>query len=318
MRSRVASRRVLLAISTLAAIAMVAAACGSDGAPSVSTTVVSGPITSTPVLGTAMNSETSLVSGVSTLSETSTTASLTVSTTSPAPVTITVLYDNTATCPGTQAGWGFSCLIEGLEKTVLFDTGADGDMLLFNMEILRIEPEEIDVVVLSHDHDDHTGGLAKIVARNPDVTVYYPSSFSEKSVASAREAGAHLVPVDAAVSPCAGLFVTSPLGRPSESALLVDTAEGQVLVSGCAHPGIAEMAKAASDLVDEPVFAVVGGFHLLSHSADEVDRIIQELRQLGVERCGPAHCTGEAATARMRAAFADTLIEMGVGSIIAF
>jgi beta-lactamase superfamily II metal-dependent hydrolase len=187
MRSRVANRWVLLAALTLAAIAMVTATCGSDGAPSISSTVVSGPIASTPVLGTAMNSETSLVSGVSALSETtSTTASLTVSTASPAPVRITVLYDNTATCPGTQAGWGFSCLIEGLEKTVLFDTGADGDILLSNMEILEIEPEEIDVVVLSHDHDDHTGGLAEIVARNPDVTVYYPSSFSKKSVASAR------------------------------------------------------------------------------------------------------------------------------------
>jgi 7,8-dihydropterin-6-yl-methyl-4-(beta-D-ribofuranosyl)aminobenzene 5'-phosphate synthase len=78
------------------------------------------------------------------------------------------------------------------------------------------------------------------------------------------------------------------------------------------------MVTAAVDLVGEPVFAVVGGFHLLSHSAGDVDRIVEQLRQLGVERCGPAHCTGEAATARMRAAFADGFIEMGVGSIITF
>jgi 7,8-dihydropterin-6-yl-methyl-4-(beta-D-ribofuranosyl)aminobenzene 5'-phosphate synthase len=149
---------------------------------------MSGSTTSATVLETTMNSETS------------TTASPTVATTSPEPVTITVLYDNTAICPGTQVGWGFSCVIEGLEKTVLFDTGADGDMLLSNMETLGIEPEEIDVVVLSHDHDDHTGGLAKTVARNPDVTVYYPSSFSETPIASAREAGAHMVPVDVAVN----------------------------------------------------------------------------------------------------------------------
>ena len=78
------------------------------------------------------------------------------------------------------------------------------------------------------------------------------------------------------------------------------------------------MATVASDLVDEPVFAVLGGFHLLSRSADEVDSIIQRLKELGVERCGPAHCTGEAATASMGAAFGEGLIEMGVGSIIAF
>jgi 7,8-dihydropterin-6-yl-methyl-4-(beta-D-ribofuranosyl)aminobenzene 5'-phosphate synthase len=241
-----------------------------------------------------------------------------VSPTSHGPVTITVLYDNHATCSGTEADWGFSCLIEGLEKTVLFDTGKDGDILLHNMQALQIEPEDIDVVVLSHEHGDHTGGLARVLARNPDIAVYYPASFPEGFVRAAQTAGASLAPVYGPVAPCAGLLVTSPSGTPSESGLLVDAAEGYVLVTGCAHPGIVEMVTAAVDLVGEPVFAVVGGFHLLSHSAGDVDRIVEQLRQLGVERCGPAHCTGEAATARMRAAFADGFIEMGVGSIITF
>ena len=108
------------------------------------------------------------------------------------------------------------------------------------------------------------------------------------------------------------------MGSPSESALVAETSEGHVVITGCAHPGIAEMVKAASDLVGGPVRAVFGGFHLTSHSQSQVDRIIQELRDLGVQRCGPAHCTGDAATVRFKEAFADGFVAMGVGAVITF
>jgi len=229
-----------------------------------------------------------------------------------------VLYDNTTLRPDTQAAWGFSCLVEGLDKTVLFDTGRDGDILLANMEALHVRPEAVDVVVLSHGHGDHTGGLAQFVAVNPDVTVYYPASSSVAAIGRAQAAGASLAPVDAPVSICEGLIVTSPLGSPAESALLIDARQGYVLVTGCAHPGIVEMVAAASDLVDGPISTVLGGFHLTSHSVGQVERIIQGLRELGVERCGPAHCTGEAATAQLKAAFGDGFVEMGVGATIVF
>ena len=160
---------------------------------------------------------------------------VTVSTAVLDPVQITVLCDNTAGRPGVQTGWGFSCLVEGLEKTVLFDTGADGAVLLSNMDALGIAPEDVDVVVLSHEHRDHTGGLAGFMARNPDVTVYHPASFSASAVAPAQKAGATLAPVEAAVSPCKGLTVTGPVGSPAESALVVETEQGPVLIVGCAH-----------------------------------------------------------------------------------
>lgn len=201
---------------------------------------------------------------------------------------------------------------------MLFDTGSDGAILLSNMRALMIEPGEIDAVVISHAHGDHTGGLDELLDSNPGVTVYYPATCSGGFVRSAQEAGATLAPVDAAVAVCAGLLVTAPSGDPSESALLVETARGQVLVTGCAHPGIVEMVKTASDLVGEPVRVVMGGFHLLSFSAEQVDRIIQELKDLGVEGCGPAHCTGETATARMKMAFGAGAVEMGVGASVTF
>ncbi len=304
--NRAAARTIVVGVLVVMVFAMAVVSCGSRASSDPSVTSASGPTTPAP-------SSTTLAAAT-----TPSKGTATVLATARAPVTITILYDNTATYPGTRADWGFSCLIEGPEKTVLFDTGNDGDILLDNLDTLQIEPEAIDVVVLSHDHQDHTSGLAQLVAVNPGVTVYYPASFSEATVRSAREAGASLVPVNAATSPCPGLLVTSPQGSPGESALLVDTGEGWVLVAGCAHPGIVEMTAAASGLVGEPIYAVLGGFHLMSSSAGQVDRIIQGLRDLGVERCGPAHCTGKAAIAQITAAFAGGAIEMGVGAIISF
>ncbi len=238
--------------------------------------------------------------------------------TSIAAVTITVLYDNIAVSQGTRADWGFSCLIRGFEKTVLFDTGARGDVLLHNMEVLGIAPRDIEVVVLSHDHSDHTGGLAQVVAQNPDVAVYHPASFARDSVASARDAGATLVPVEGTVSPCPKVTVMAPFGKPQESGLVLETAAGRVLVVGCAHPGVVEMVEAAVESGGGPVVAVLGGFHLNSHSAEQVDRIARDLLALGVRQCGPAHCTGERGIAQLTAAFAGGAIGMGVGAVVTF
>jgi len=233
-------------------------------------------------------------------------------------VTITVVYDNTAAQAGTTADWGFSCLVEGLEETILFDTGAKGDVLLANMEALGARVGDIDVVVLSHEHKDHTGGLAAVLAATSGVRVYYPAQFSQTIVRMVEGTGATAIPVDGPALIGPGLVVTKPMGSPAESALVVATAEGALVITGCAHPGVVEMAAAAREQAGGPVFAVMGGFHLGSASADHVERTIEGLKALGVQRCGPAHCTGEVATARMREAFGDGSIPMGVGASVTF
>jgi len=90
-------------------------------------------------------------------------------------VKITIIYDNDAE-KGLEADWGFSCLIEN-EKTILFDTGANGRILLGNMEKLGIKAEDIDEVFISHSHFDHTGGLAEFLGINEKAKIYIPQSF---------------------------------------------------------------------------------------------------------------------------------------------
>jgi len=62
---------------------------------------------------------------------------------------ITIVYDNTAFRKGLQADWGFSALIEVKGRKILFDTGANGRILLSNMEKLEIDPKEIEDVFIS-------------------------------------------------------------------------------------------------------------------------------------------------------------------------
>ena len=70
---------------------------------------------------------------------------------------ITILYDNSAN-PGLKSGWGFSCLVDSGQK-ILFDTGDNGEKLMYNFEKLNIDPKSVDKVVLSHNHWVHVDGL---------------------------------------------------------------------------------------------------------------------------------------------------------------
>jgi 7,8-dihydropterin-6-yl-methyl-4-(beta-D-ribofuranosyl)aminobenzene 5'-phosphate synthase len=63
-------------------------------------------------------------------------------------IQISVVYDNIHCDQNLKTDWGFSCFVEGLEKSILFDTGANGQILLSNMEKIGIRPEDIDVVVI--------------------------------------------------------------------------------------------------------------------------------------------------------------------------
>jgi len=79
---------------------------------------------------------------------------------------VTIIYDNTAFRKDFQADWGFSALVEIKERKILFDTGANGRILLSNMEKLKINPKEIEDIFISHLHWDHTGGLSSFLRLN--------------------------------------------------------------------------------------------------------------------------------------------------------
>ncbi len=80
-------------------------------------------------------------------------------------VTLITIYDNYQYNPKLKTGWGFSCLVKVNGKNILFDTGGNDSILLGNMEKMNIDPNQIDIVVLSHIHGDHTGGLTEFLEK---------------------------------------------------------------------------------------------------------------------------------------------------------
>jgi 7,8-dihydropterin-6-yl-methyl-4-(beta-D-ribofuranosyl)aminobenzene 5'-phosphate synthase len=246
-------------------------------------------------------------------------------------VTFTIVYDNNAYSASPvlapeqpRTSWGFACWVETEETTVLFDSGGDGAVLMNNLTELGLDPQAIDVVVLSHAHGDHTGGLMALLGRGIKPTVYVPASFSAAFKRDVQRL-TDLIEVTEAITVAPSIHITGEVGSGIiEQALVVETRDGPVVVTGCAHPGVVEMVRRAEVAVasatdtaqartGDPVALVMGGFHLGSASRARIEGIIADFRDLGVQRVAPCHCTGDRARQLFADAFGADCVLAGVG-----
>ena len=230
---------------------------------------------------------------------------------------VTLLYDDRAADHRLETSWGFSCLVEGLEKSILFDTGGDSGVLLRNMSKLGIDPQDVDVVMISHAHGDHLGGLAGFLGENSAVSVHLPQSFPERVKDDVKRSGAELVEVGGWTEICARAYSTGELGtRIKEQSLVIDTDNGLLLITGCAHSGIVRMVEIAKELTGREVYLVMGGFHLSGTSGGAIQEIVDRLRELGVAAVAPCHCTGTRAMEMLAAAYRERYLEVLVGTVL--
>jgi 7,8-dihydropterin-6-yl-methyl-4-(beta-D-ribofuranosyl)aminobenzene 5'-phosphate synthase len=312
--------RILLLIGLL----LVLVTCCSPGVISLekSSQANSNPITPNASVNTSVPTETVLNEGLIPASTTlpdiaSKTSEEGKGTSMPVKsLSIIIVYDNNYYDPRLKSSWGFSALVEYLDHILLFDTGGDGPTLMENMHILGIDPTQIESVVLSHAHGDHTGGLIALLEAGAHPTVYllpsFPSSFK-------RQVGqfTSVIEVTPGQSIAEGLFTSGEMGRDiPEQALMVKTESGLVIITGCAHPGIVAIVEQAQGMFNEPIRLVLGGFHLGSKSIAEIDEILRDFRRLGVEQVAPCHCTGTRAINMFAAEYGDDFIQAGVGRVI--
>jgi 7,8-dihydropterin-6-yl-methyl-4-(beta-D-ribofuranosyl)aminobenzene 5'-phosphate synthase len=293
----------------------IVAGCAAPPAPATSTPVpltpTSVPLTPTPVPPTPLPDPAAPVKvWVDTLNSGDVDEAL-------GDLKLTILFDNTAVDPRLKSDWGFAALVEYGGHTLLFDTGADGSMLLDNMRQLDVDPQSIEAVIFSHEHGDHTEGLQALLDTGVRPTVYAPAAFSSAFKEQVR-ARTELVEVTDPLEILPGMHLTRPTGSIIEQALAVETRDGTAIITGCAHPGVANMVRQAQEVVPGKISLLAGGFHLLEIAdKDKLQSVIAELRQLGVERILPTHCTGDGAIDLFRTEFAENYLDGGVGRTVA-
>ena len=208
---------------------------------------------------------------------------------------ITILYDNTVFQSGLKSDWGFSCLVETKNSIILFDTGANGSLLLENMKKLGIDPLSIDEVFISHPHFDHIGGLSAFLHENNNVTVYVPGSL--RGIRDAKE----VVYVDESAELKENIYSTGELDH-IEQSLAVKTEKGLVLIVGCSHPKMENIFQAASQF--GKIYAIIGGLHGFNEY-----EMFQDLGFI----C-PTHCTQH--IPEIKSLYPKKFIEGGVGKIL--
>jgi len=232
-------------------------------------------------------------------------------------MTFAVVYNNLPYNRNLKTSWGNACLIKGTEETILFDTGGDGSILLSNLKELKIDPSNIDVIVLSHIHGDHIGGLWEFLEENSKVRVYFPDSFPQSFKDKVKSCGAEAISVSKSTKVCKGVYSTGEMGTLiKEQSLIVKTEKGLAILTGCAHPGIVNIVEESQKLLNERIFLALGGFHLMGYSRKEIQGIIEKLRQMGVEKIAPNHCSGEKAIKMFSKEWGKDFINTGCGAII--
>ncbi len=235
-------------------------------------------------------------------------------------VMITIVFDNNPSRKDLKPGWGFSCVIRGLPGTILFDTGGDGRTLLDNARDLGVRTGEIDLVVLSHIHGDHTGGLWDLLRARGGVKVYSPVGFGDSFKRRVSKLGGEVIEADESINICDGAMTTGTMGKGyiEEHGLCVKTPHGWVLITGCAHPGIADMTEQATKLADSPMHLVIGGFHMSAASKRQIEKVIDKFEKLGVEKAAPCHCSGNTTRMLFKKHYDDNFIPACVGTSLHF
>ncbi|WP_027718787.1 MBL fold metallo-hydrolase [Desulfovirgula thermocuniculi] len=258
-------------------------------------------------------------------------------------VKVTVLVENTVGLPtGLVGEWGLALLVEKEGRAILFDTGGRGNIVA-NARALGVDLKKVEALVLSHGHFDHTGGMRDFLLARGRLPVYvHPAFFALHYSAQPRERyvgvpfrraeleslGAEFREVREPVEILPGLWVSGEVPRKTafergdpnlfclegnqkvpdpfrdDMSFYCVTAEGLVVILGCAHAGVVNIVEHARQVTGvSRVYGIIGGTHLGPVSKEQQEATIAYLKDLDLSFLAANHCTGLPMMARLAAIF---------------
>jgi 7,8-dihydropterin-6-yl-methyl-4-(beta-D-ribofuranosyl)aminobenzene 5'-phosphate synthase len=263
---------------------------------------------------------------------------------------ITILYDAFSDSKDVTRDWGFSALVEHGDKRILFDTGNNAAIFEHNVKALGVDLTQLDFVVISHRHADHSTGLKYVLKVNPAVTVYAPKEGSSQFGGTFPQAflrpapslpakmryfdgnypdklpvgqlyeGGEFILIDTLTEVAPGIFLVPTISKNPgtlelhELTLAIRGPQGLTLVDGCSHSGIEEILQAAT-AIDSHFHILFGGLHLVTTPEDQIDLLVSNLKnKWKLEKIAPGHCTGEAAFLRLQKAYGENYYYAGAGT----
>lgn len=211
---------------------------------------------------------------------------------------IKALIENTSSYEGLKAEHGLSLYIETPKQKLLFDVGQSSSFI-DNAERLKVDLSEVDLVVISHGHYDHGGGLKSLMGINQKARIYLHAKAFNPHYSNRNGGETAYIGLDQSLLPNERFVFTEDylrideelelfscvkgnLLRPSGNKDLLMLEEGimteddfsheqnlliyadgkKVLLAGCAHTGILNIMEHVRTMGADPVDAVIGGFHL--------------------------------------------------------
>ena len=219
---------------------------------------------------------------------------------------VKIVFDDNQSEEGFIRGQGFSVLIYNYftDSFLLFDTGSDGESLVHNIEKSDVEISDIKKVIISHNHQEHSGGLEEIYNRNSDIEIYVPT---ENFITYRRKySKSKVIEVSEFTEIDTNIYSTGQLGTYlKEQALLLKTFDDEIIVIvGCCHPGLDEIISMAKSL--GPVKAIVGGFHNTRNFI-----ALQNIKFIGA-----CHCTQHIDLIKEK--FPEQYESIGTGKLLTF
>ena len=234
---------------------------------------------------------------------------------------VITLVDNDVWERGLASSWGLSfyveAQIEGRQHKVLMDTSGSSDALFGNTSKLGVDFSALEALFISHWHSDHCGSLGHILPLLRRSNPIYVPSLSLYGFKTIVEAGGFPKVCSKPTKLMEGMMSTGEMGNGiEEHSLLINVKKmGLVVLTGCSHPGIIDIAKRAQEVSGiANIYAVMGGFHI--SSVHEGINVAKSLCEMGVKLISPCHCTHIEAKTGIAKVIGEGYVRNGSGRII--